>query len=257
MDPYLEHPVIWEGVHARLVVAIANQLQPRLDPRYVASIEERVFIEGPQRRIPDVWVQRAENDAGDPGAIAPASGAELDTAVVVEVEELQVHQKRVEILDAYNDMKLVTLIEVLSPSNKRVGPGRESYLAKQGEILDGECHLVEIDLLRDGQRVLSIPEWRLEEFRPFHYLVCVNRWPRRHRFEIYPRQLHQQLPRIAVPLTEPDADVPLDLQTALERVYVDGRYRRRLRYDEPCQPPLDEKLQHWANQCCSADPGDS
>jgi Protein of unknown function (DUF4058) len=52
-DPYLEHPVLWEGVHARLMVAIANQLQPKLDPRHVASIEERVFIEGPQRRVPD------------------------------------------------------------------------------------------------------------------------------------------------------------------------------------------------------------
>ena len=58
MDPYLQHPVLWESVHARLIVAIAEQLQPRIDPRYVASIEERVFIEGPQRRIPDVWIQR-------------------------------------------------------------------------------------------------------------------------------------------------------------------------------------------------------
>ena len=31
MDPYLEHPVLWEGLHARLIVALANQLQPRLD----------------------------------------------------------------------------------------------------------------------------------------------------------------------------------------------------------------------------------
>ena len=57
MDPYLEHPVLWEGVHARMVVAIANRLQPLLDPPYVATVEERVYIEGPQRRIPDVWIQ--------------------------------------------------------------------------------------------------------------------------------------------------------------------------------------------------------
>ena len=60
-DPYLEHPVLWEGVHARLMVAIANQLQPKLDPRYVASIEERVFIEGPQRRMPDVRIQKVRD----------------------------------------------------------------------------------------------------------------------------------------------------------------------------------------------------
>src|SRR5271167_1016436 len=64
VDPYLEHPVLWEGVHARLMVAIANQLQPKLDPRYIASIEERVFIEGPQRRIPDVWIQKVREADG-------------------------------------------------------------------------------------------------------------------------------------------------------------------------------------------------
>src|SRR5436309_10818987 len=114
MDPYLEHPVIWEGVHARLIVTLANQLQPLLDPRYVASVEERVFVEGPQRRIPDVWVQKL---GGNPGP-QPVTGPEADTAVILEVEELEIHESRVEILDAYNGMKLVALIEVVSPTNK-------------------------------------------------------------------------------------------------------------------------------------------
>jgi hypothetical protein len=68
IDPYLEHPVRWEVVHARLMVAIANQLQPKLDARDVTSIEERVFIEGPQRRVPEVLIQknsrRRRNNAG-------------------------------------------------------------------------------------------------------------------------------------------------------------------------------------------------
>ena len=103
MDPYLEHPVLWESVHARLIVAIANQLQPRLDPRYIASIEERVFIEGPQRRIPDVWIQRVQQESEES---ALAEG-ESDTAVIVEVENLEIHERRVEILDSYNGMRLV------------------------------------------------------------------------------------------------------------------------------------------------------
>src|SRR5438093_4859805 len=92
MDPYLEHPVLWEGVHARLIVALANQLQPRLDPRYVTSIEERVFVEGPQRRIPDLWVQRVP----DGGGVLAAADPEADTAVIVEVEDLEVHETRIE-----------------------------------------------------------------------------------------------------------------------------------------------------------------
>jgi hypothetical protein len=79
MDPYLEHLVLWESVQARMIPALANQLQPRLDPRYVTSIEERVFIEGPQRRIPDVWIQKT----GDNGGAIALAEAQADTAIAV------------------------------------------------------------------------------------------------------------------------------------------------------------------------------
>jgi len=225
MDPYLEHPVLWEGVHARLIVAIANQLQPKLDPRYITSIEERIFIEGPQRRVPDVWIQK-----------------------VPEVEDLEIHQTRVEILDAYNAMKLVALIEVVSPTNKAAGPGRVSYEAKQAETLARECHLIEIDLLRNGRHVLCVPEWRVLGLGPFDFLCCVNRWPLRNRFELYPRSLRERLPRLKIPLADQDPDATLDLQAALEQVYIEGRYGRRIRYDQPCEPPLPLDDQTWANE---------
>jgi len=243
MDPYLEHPVLWESVHARLIPCLANQLQPRLDPRYVASIEERVFIERPQRRIPDIWiwVQKIQE-----GGVAVAEQTETDTAVVVEVDEIEVHQKRIEILDMYNNMKLVGVIEVVSPTNKLVGPGGVSYQEKQQEILGRDCHFIEIDLLRHGEHVASVPDWRTRDYQPYHYLVCVSRWPARKRFELCPRKVEQNLPRIKVPLAAPDPDVPLDIQAALEQVYLDGRYLKRLQYDEPCEPPLSTEEQTWA-----------
>src|SRR5271167_3790738 len=108
MDPYLEHPVLWESIHARLIVAVANQLQPHLDPRYIASIEERVFIAGPQRRVPVVWIQKV----GDAEEFSALDRGESDTAVIIEVEDLEIHGSRVEILDSYNEMKLVALIEI-------------------------------------------------------------------------------------------------------------------------------------------------
>jgi hypothetical protein len=248
MDPYLEHPVLWEGVHARLIVAIANQLQPKLDPRYIASIEERVFIEGPQRRIPDVWIQRVREERG----LAPLTEADSDTAVIVEVENLEIHEARVEILDSYNELKLVALIEVVSPTNKAAGPGRVSYKAKQEETIARDCHLIEIDLLRHGRHVLCIPEWRVKPFKPFDSLCCVNRWPSRNRFELYPRTLRQRLPRLKIPLAEEDPDTTLDLQAALEQVYVDGRYWRRIRYDQKCKPRLTPKDQTWADERIAA-----
>jgi Protein of unknown function (DUF4058) len=244
VDPYLEHPVLWESVHARLMVAIANQLQLKLDPRYVASIEERVFIEGPQRRVPDVWIQKV-SDAERMTALAEP---ESDTVITVEVENLEIRETRVEILDSCNELKLVALIEVVSPTNKAAGPGRVSYKAKQAETFARECHLIEIDLLGHGRHVLCIPEWRLKPFKPFDSLCCVSRWPSRNRFELYPRTLRQRLPRLKIPLADEDPDTTLDLQAAFEQVYIDGRYWRRIRYDQKCVPRLSSPDQDWADE---------
>src|SRR5436309_5412830 len=101
MDPYLEDPVLWTGVHASLIVYIRDQLQPLLLPRYIAAIEERVFLEGPQQqRIPDVWVKRLRQ------ARSRAAVLDADPAVVVEVPELEVHESYVTILDRHAGQKL-------------------------------------------------------------------------------------------------------------------------------------------------------
>ncbi len=248
MDPSLEHPVLWEGFHARLINAIAEHLQPKLDPRYVTSIEERVFIEGPQRRVPDVWVTRTK----EPGPLSPRSLHHGGSAVIVEVEELELSEGRVEVLDSYDQLKLVCAIEVLSPTNKRPGPGQASYLRKQEELLARDCHLVEIDLLRSGSRSLSIPQWRLEEFQPFDYITCVSRWPRRNRFELYQTTLRDALPVVNIPLAEGDADVGLELEAAVSHAYEAGRYRRRIRYDQPCDLQLSDADQEWAKSLIAA-----
>jgi hypothetical protein len=155
-------------------------------------------------------------------------------------------------LDSDHDFGVVTVVELVSPSNKAAGPGRDSYLTKQRQIRESECHLVEIDLLRRGAHVMSIPEPHLAPAKPYDYLVCVNRWPARSRFELYPCRLRDPLPPIGIPLADPDADAPLAIQRALEHVYVDGDYMLRVRYDEPCIPPLSANDQEWASELWAA-----
>jgi hypothetical protein len=232
MNPYFEQRVIWEGVHARLIPIIANQIQPQLDPRYIAAIEERIFIEGPQQRIPDVWIEKTGGKSPTPSTSVKTGG----TALIVEIDDIEIHQKRVEILDTHDEMKLVGVIEVVSPSNKRKGPGRTAYLKKQKELRSKRCHLIEIDLLKTGAHVLAVPQWRVEYEGAYDYLACVSRWPNRRRFEIYPWSLRQKSPPVNIPLVEPDPDITLDLQAALEQVYQEGRYGSRLKYDLPCKP---------------------
>jgi Protein of unknown function (DUF4058) len=245
MDPYLEHPALWPSFHTRLIVALANLLKPQIRPRYIASVEDRVFIESADKdRIPDVRVQKTGL-----GRRAPSdrTGTAIATPLVVEVEQLEVREHYIEIQDRYRDFGVVTVIELVSPSNKAAGPGRDSYLAKQREIRASECHLVEIDLLRRGRHVMSVPESSVRRASPFDYLACVNRWPARNRFELYPCSLRDPLPTIGVPLADDDPDAPLMLQRALEQVYDEADYMLRVLYDEPCIPPLSPEDQTWAS----------
>ena len=102
-------------------------------------------------------------------------------------------------------------------------------------------------MLRTGEHVLSIPEWRARQVQAYYYLVCVNRWQKRNRYEVYPKSLLERLPRVQIPLVEPDTDVLLDIQAALEQVYAEGRYAKRVRYEQPCEPGLTLEDQAWAN----------
>jgi hypothetical protein len=249
MDPYLEDPQVWPGIHNRFIVYLADYLQTRLPPRYIAGVNERVFVEGPDREvIPDSWVRRHPGDTT--GGVAVA---EADAPDIVEILPLEVHESYVEILDLQSGQQLVTAIEIVSPTNKYEGPGRTSYRTKQREVLGSRTHLVEIDLLRRGPHVLAVPEHAVRGRFTYDYLCCVNRAEgTRGRYQVYPRRLPDRLPRIASPLAEGDPDVVLDVQAVLAQVYESGRYRERLHYDEPCRPALPAADQAWANERIAA-----
>ena len=249
MDPYLENPQMWPGVHNALIVYLRDQLQPLLRPRYVASIEERVFIEGSDRQmIPDVLLKsvrprRAPDDNGSSAAVAV-----LDAPVDLRLPDLEIHESYIAIVDRNSGRDIVT-VEVVSPTNKYPGPGRDSYVTKQRELRGSTTHLVEIDLLRLGQHVLAVWEWAARGRGHYDYLVCVNRAETpRDRFQFYPRTVRERLPRFAVPLAGDDPPVPLDLQAAVQQVFEAGSYRDLIHYQQPCQPPLNADDQAWANE---------
>jgi hypothetical protein len=247
MDPYLEEPQLWPGVHASLIVYLRNYLQPLLRPRYIAAIEERVFVEGPDREIiTDVWLR--QNRPG-PRAAPVVAQPESEAPVVVEVPTLEIHETYLTILDRRSGQHIVTVIEVVSPANKYAGPGRTSYLEKQREVRHSDAHLVEIDLLRTGPHVLAVPEWLARGQCGYHYLISVNRAAdARRKFELYFCDLHRRLPAIGIPLAGEDPDLLVDLQAVLAQAYEDGSYRDFLDYEAPCLPPLAAQGQEWANQ---------
>ena len=246
-DPYLEDPQIWPELHSRLIVYLADHLRPLLRPRYFARIEARVFVEGPDREIiPDVWLRQRVQPSAAMGAVAVLD--KEDAPVVVRCPQLEITESYITILDRRSGMKVVTTIEIVSPTNKYSGPGRDSYLAKQPEVRASATHLVEIDLLRTGPHVLAVAEPVAKALEKYDYLVCVNRASgTRELFDLYPRTLQDRLPRFSLPLAERDPDVKVDLQAIFNLAYENGDYASQIEYDRPCRPPLSRKDQAWAN----------
>jgi Protein of unknown function (DUF4058) len=146
----------------------------------------------------------------------------------------------VEIRDTAN-RQLVTAIELLSPSNKR-GDGRAEYLAKRRRILLSTAHLMEIDLLRQGQR----PPMR-EVLPDAPYFVFLSRFENRPITDVFPITLHDPLPIVPVPLLTGDPDVPLDLQAALRTIYDLLGYDLAIDYLQPAEVPLPHEQDAWAH----------
>jgi hypothetical protein len=238
MDPYLESRRFWGGVHNSLITYIRNALQRQLRPRYFVNIEERIYVEETQRSIaPDVSVLRKTESPQ--GGVAVLE-AEYDSPVVLLTEARQYTEGAIHILDRERNLRLVTVIEVLSPTNKEANSkGRELYLRKQGEVLKSDVHLVEIDLLRDGEYTLAPPLNRLREKvrQPWHYLISISRADDPEHFLLYPRTVRERLPVIPVPLAFGEGNAPLDLQTVFNQCYEDGAYADVIDYSQPPPPP--------------------
>ena len=151
---------------------------------------------------------------------------------------------------------LVTLIEIASPANKRPGPDRQAYEAKQREILDSDTSLIELDLLRAGLPIIGAPAVTESANnlapRP-DYLVAVNRaWQRGAEldYELFPIELKASLPCIAVPLRQGETETPLDLQYVFNQAYDGGPYARgAVDYNNPPDPPLPPELTDWLSDC--------
>jgi Protein of unknown function (DUF4058) len=141
---------------------------------------------------------------------------------------------------------VVTVIEILSPSNKSPGPNREQYVRKQQAICASDTNLVEIDLNRFGTHTLAFPLSHIKS--PFRtaYMSCVRRATRRDMAEVYPMPLWQRLPILKIPLRPDDDDVPLDLQSIVDQCYRNGAYEGTLNYAVDPDPRLLGEEKAWA-----------
>lgn len=242
MDPYLEHPDRWSTVHNRLIVAIADVLTPQLLPKYQVDIEKRIYeVTGTNSLLvgrADVSVQQARNSTarttiGSTAALPTTNPIKVTVPMLEEVREAYLEVKEVA------TQTVVTAIEILSPTNKK-GQGREKYEQKRQQVFASRTHLVEIDLLREGE-----PLPMLGAIAESDYRVLVSRATIRPLADLYPFNLREPIPIFPIPLLEGDAEPVLDLKKLLDRVYDNSGYGYFIDYKSDPVPALSEDEARW------------
>ena len=250
MDPFIENQE-WEDFHTTLNTVIAEFLVPLVEPLYVVRLKRRVYAEHAmaemdQSRRADVAILAGTGEtAGRIASGAAATIAPVDCVLPMPEER----QETFLVIRERESMEVVTVLETLSPANKRPGSdGRREYLRKREAILESQAHLIEFDLLRGGGRLPT-----LGPLPPADYYAIVSRERRRPRAEVYAWSIRQPLPSIPVPLKKDDPDVPLDLQAVFTTVYDRARYELSLNYRKELSPPLEEAEADWMREVLAAE----
>ena len=267
MDPYLEAPDIWPDFHHAFATEIRNALNRTMPQPYYARLEMRPEIgiveeESSRPIVPDVAIVRTPRtkDAADREggtALLDAPRARVSNSISVRTHDEILQHHFVEIRDASRGHALVTLIEIVSPTNKRSGEDRRAYEKKQRETLGSDTSLMEIDLLRRGESVVAVPAVRASaaRSRPAPRLPgddqsrlaaqCADL-----EYQVFPVRLEGPLPCIPVPLREGEGEPLLDLQFIFQLAYDGGPYARgAVDYEAPPEPPVRDDLKQWLNDC--------
>lgn len=237
MDPYIEASGMWGDFHHDLISDIQRRLTPQLPPRYIARTEERSYmlvVESEEKAsrafLPDVSVTGPSHRFAVADAPASANGGVSLRAFI----ELEFEETFLDIYELDPERRLVTSIEVLSPSNKARGTkGWKLYRRKRQGLLLGKANLVEIDLLRRGTRPQMLDPWP-----DAPYTVLVARKNLAPTCKAWPAHIDQALPAVSVPLNRGYHDLTLELQPLVDAIYERNGYAEQIDYTRPLDPPL-------------------
>ncbi|MBR8832970.1 MAG: DUF4058 family protein [Stigonema ocellatum SAG 48.90 = DSM 106950] len=246
MNPYLENPLFWPEVHNLLIAAIFRKLNPQLRPKYKVAIEKRVYQTTDEDSllvgVADVAVQSTQKTPL-PQKATMAVASPLVEAVTVDVTMPEtVKETYLEVRDV-TTQEVVTVIEILSPKNKRQGEGRNAYVKKRLQVLGSSTNLVEIDLQRDGKPIQQIQNNLQTDYR-----ILVSPAFKRPKADLYAFNLPNMIPFYPLPLREMDTEPILGIQTLINELYDEGNYDLVIDYTQDPVPPLSQENAAWVDE---------
>lgn len=244
MDPYLEQPTFWSSFHSRLIVAIADTLAPQLRPNYFVEVETRTYTDTELLvGIPDAVVLAGvtQRQPEQPEALSESDiSGRLQPQTVTLPMPTEIKERYLEVREVGSN-EVITVLEVLSPKNKRRGRGRTLYEEKRQTILSSASHLIEIDLLQG-----DLPMQMQGTLELMHYRVLVSRADQRPQAKLYAASIRDPLPDFPLPLKATDEVVLVSLQAIFAGVYERASYDLRIDYAQPIPPPsFSEADKDW------------
>jgi hypothetical protein len=251
MDPFIEACGPWGDFHQEIISEIKHALAELVPEHYLVRAGERSYVvlveeDGKNSHpiVPDVSVtteRRRKPTRRKAGTAVEEPTFKSEPIVMRALIEEEHREAFVEIYEASPEQRLITSIEVLSPSNKRPNTaGWDLYRRKRQSLLLGEANLVEIDLLRGGERMPMLDAWPNSPYttlvaRARKYGVC----------RVWPLYFQIPAPSIPIPLANPDPDIFLNLQMMIDSIYKRSRYARSIDYRKPLTPPLADAEVAW------------
>jgi hypothetical protein len=242
MNPYLEQPDAWHSFHDQFCAVIQAALVPQVRPDYIVKLDENIYVHelsAEERRLAgrgDITVATGRSSWSEAGGVAmtaPVRGLVLPSIDIERENFIEIRERETR--------RLITVIELLSPTNKRPGSDRDQFLTKRYQLLASTAHYVEIDLLRGGPR---LPIEGLPECDSY---VMVSRVDDRPNVGLWPQSLADRLPQVPIPLSTGHEDARLDLQSLLHQAYDAAGYEDYIYLGHP-EPPLSIEQAEFARR---------
>lgn len=244
VNPYLENSAYWSSIHHWLITEIARLLNQKLAPKYVVAVEVRIYETSGEKSIligiPDnIIAKSSENTIKSPESnVAVATSSIQPLTIELSLPET-IKQGYLEVRRVGTG-EVITVIEILLPINKNPGEGRIKYEKKRLDILNSYTNFVEIDLLRQGNSMIT-----LNQNIDYDYCILVSPNHQRPQAELYAFKIQDMIPTFTLPLLPEDAEVTLDLQSILHQVYDQGRYDLIIDYQQKIVPVLSKTYATW------------
>ncbi|HEY9804503.1 MAG TPA: DUF4058 family protein [Leptolyngbyaceae cyanobacterium] len=247
MNPYLENPDLWSEVHHRLITAIADDISSHLSEKYRVAIAKRTYRLNSEDSlligIPDVAIlaikPQVENSDLSASNTATITLSENKSVTVTVPLPLEIKEGYLEIREVSTG-RVITVIEVLSPTNKLTKEGRSSYLKKREQLLESDTNLLEIDLIRSGEIMPIIANIPNTDYR-----ILIIRSHCLPSAQLFAFTVRDSIPSFPIPLQKGEAEIEVNLQDILLGIYQRARFDLTLNYHQNPVPDLLEKDREW------------